>query len=821
MPVRSAGLTQVEDTRAPRGLSEAEARARHARGLNNAAVSNTSRSYGEIIRTNTFNPIHNLLFILGGALVLLGRPTDAIVTLAVIFFNILVGIVQEIRAKRQLDTIALLTRPTARVIRDSVEREAPPDEIVVGDLLAITAGDQIVVDGQIVGEGRISVDESLLTGETDPIMKVTGDQVSSGSFCVVGAAYYEAQKVGAESTAGRLTEGARSFRAVRSPLQQNIASVLQVLLLVAGYLLIALLIVTFVARIPLVTVVQTATVITGLVPNGLLLAISVAYALSAVRLANKGVLIQQANAVESLSNVDVFCLDKTGTLTANRLELREVAPLTIDADEARALLGAYAASVSAPNATSQAILAACPAPARPLAVEVPFSSARKWSALAFSYSLTEQTYVLGAPEMIGPFLTAQPGLDAQIRERTDKGLRVLLFARADVPIAADGNNDDAQLQPGLSPLALLSIGDELRPEACETLQQFIAAGVEPKVISGDNPRTVAALARQAGLPGDLHVVSGVDLAAMHDDAFARTVRETTVFGRITPQQKQRIVATLREQGRYVAMTGDGVNDVLSLKEANLGIAMQSGSQATRAVADMVLLNDSFAAIPHAVQEGQRVVNGMESILKLNLARMVNTALFIMLAAAVFPLTPRQGSLFALLAVGAPSLALAAWARPGLIDRAGLGRRVLRFVLPAALTTSLFALLVYSSTIMFASAEFSNGGATLAFARSTVTIFLIVCGLLLVLFAEPPNAWWTGAEELTGDWRILAMVIGLLVILVALPWINPPLIGNLGMLFEIQPLSLTAWAIGGGVTLIWTLVLRAVWRSRFVNKMIGL
>ncbi|MCC6629191.1 MAG: HAD-IC family P-type ATPase [Chloroflexi bacterium] len=803
------------------GLTETEATARQAQGLANTTSNRASRSYGEIIRSNVFIPIHNLLFVLGTALVLLGRPLDAVVTVAVITFNIIVGIVQEVRAKRQLDRIALLTRPTAHVVRDGAARELPPDAVVLGDLLVVAAGDQIIVDGQIVAGSGITVDESLLTGEAEPVTKFPGDIVYAGSYCITGTARYLAQEVGVESTAGRLTEGARTFRIIRSPLQQTVAGVLRVLLLMVGYLLIALVIFTVVTRLPLVAAVQDATVITGLVPTGLLLAISVAYALSAVRLADKGVLVQQANAVESLSNVDVFCMDKTGTLTANRLVLREVAPLTGDDARVRHLLGQYAASTATPTATSQAILTACPAPARPLARETPFSSARKWSALAFADPPTGPTYVLGAPEILEPHLASAGRLSDLVEQWTAHGLRVLLLASTTAAISPDDGDGDAHLPDELQPLALLSFADELRPEAQATLQHFIAAGVTPKIISGDHPQTVTALARQAGLGGDLRAVAGPDLAALDDAGFDAAVRTATVFGRITPEQKQRIIATLRRQGHYVAMTGDGVNDVLSLKEANLGIAMQSGSQATRSVADMVLLRDSFAALPHAVTEGQRVINGMETILKLYLARMAGMMLFIMLSATYFPLMPRQNGLIALLGVGVPTLLLAAWAQPGPAVRAELGRRMLRFVLPASLVTSLFALLVFGATFALTRDQSGTVDVAIVTARSTVTIFLVACSLVLVLFVAPPNQWWAGIEPVRGDPRISIMVVVLLAVLLALPWISVPGLGSVGNLFEIQRLQLPTGSVLGAAVLAWTLVLRTVWRLGIITRMVGL
>jgi cation-transporting ATPase E len=353
------------------GLLEEEVRLRRARGQGNNIKLPTSRSYGQILRENILTLIHLILFTLSGVLVLLGRPLDAITTVAVISFNLVVGIVQEIRAKRALDRIALLTRPTATVLRAGQEQTVDPSALVVGDVLVVRPGDQIVVDGRLVGKGWIGVDESLLTGESELVRKRAGDPVSSGSFCVTGSAVYEATRVGVQSTAYQLTAGARIFRRVLTPLQQQARTVIRILLVLACYLGLALLMITTIKQTPLLQTVQMAVVIVGLVPNGLLLAITVAYGLAAVRLSNKGVLIQQASAVESLSTVTVLCCDKTGTLTTNRLYVHTVQPLGIGEEELGALLGAYAASVSASNATTAAIAAAYPAQAQPVSAEVP------------------------------------------------------------------------------------------------------------------------------------------------------------------------------------------------------------------------------------------------------------------------------------------------------------------------------------------------------------------------------------------------------------------------------------------------------------------
>lgn len=794
------------------GLSEDEVRLRRARGQGNNVKLPTSRTYAQILRENILTVIHLILFALSGVLILLGRPLDAIATVAVISFNILVGIVQEIRAKRALDRIALLSRPTASVIRAGNEQTVDPSALVVGDLLVVRPGDQVVVDGRLVGQGWIDADESLLTGESDLVRKGAGDPVSSGSFCVNGSAMYEAVQVGTQSTAYQLTAGARTFRRVLTPLQRQVTTVIRTLLILACYLGLALLMITTIKQTALLVTVQMGVVVAGLVPNGLLLAVAVAYGLAAVRLVGQGVLIQQANAVESLSNVTVLCCDKTGTLTANQLYVHAVQPFGIGEDELGALLGAYATSVSTGNATTAAIAAAYHAQAQSASAEVPFSSALKWSALTLA--APQKTYVLGAPEMLEPFLQPDIRLGDQESAWTEQGLRVLLYACYDQAVDLQSNGQP-RLLPGLIPLGFVSLGDVLRPEARATLAAFRQAGVQLKVISGDHPHTVASLAKQVGLAPDLASVSGLDLARMEPAEFAQVVRHATVFGRITPQQKERIVQELRAQGAYVAMVGDGINDVLSLKRANLGIAMQSGSQITRSTADMVLLGDSFAALPRAVQEGQRVVNGMQQILMLFLTRVTLFTLLILLIPG-FPFSPRQSSLVTLLTVGIPTVALAAWAHSGPTHGNKLLLRLVRFVLPAILTASLMTLFVFLIAVAIAVSRGLPEATVISTARSTIAVFATVCGIFLLVFIVPPTRFLAGGNTPSGDWRpaILALILlGGLTVLLSVP------LGR--AVFEISALPLFDVAAIVGVALLWALLLHFIWRFRLLERVLGM
>jgi cation-transporting ATPase E len=824
------------------GLTEAEAASRRAAGRGNTAPLATGRTYAQIVRENVFTFINDVIFVLGVLLVIVGRPLDALVSLGVIGVNIAVSVVQEVRAKRTLDRIALLTRPMAALIRDGAERAVGPEELVVGDLVRVGAGDQVVLDGRL-SVGRLEADESQLTGESDLIPKRPGDAVFSGSFVVNGGGSFVVTAVGADSLANRITAGARTFRRVLTPLQSEINLVIRIALAVVVYLEIVLVINNVLKLVAAGRTVGEAALLVGLVPNGLFVSIAIAYALGAVRIIRFGALVQQANAIESLSNVDVLCLDKTGTLTANRLSVEEVVALEGSEDDLRALLGDVVASAAVRNKTAEAIAAACPGTARPLARDVPFSSARKWSAVAFAPDAAPDggagragVVALGAAEFLRPALGRGTGDDAawaDLRARmeplTSRGLRVLVVAASPAADGLAGDDDAPTLPAGMRALGLIVLADELRPDAAATLARFAAAGVTPKVISGDDPETVVALAVQAGLGPDLRSVAGPALDAMDDEQLAGVALETTVFGRITPAQKERLVDALRSRGRYVAMIGDGVNDVLSLKKANLGIAMQSGSQAARAVADIVLTNDSFASLAPAVEEGQRIRNGMQSILRLFLSRIMTVGLLVVtsMVIGIFPIELRNGSVLVLFTVGIPTALIAVWAQPGARDFDSLGRTLARFVVPAAVLSSLAGLAVLFGVIVLrlGGIEAITGveaedkaalDAAITIAQSALTSFLVFAGLALVVFVEPPVPWLAVVEPQSPDWRPTILAGGLVAIYLLM------LSSHAGRtVFALHALGIAELGFVFVVLAGWAVALHAVWRYRVVERFLGI
>jgi cation-transporting ATPase E len=791
------------------GLSEADVARRREQGEGNIAPPMAGRSYTRILIQNAFTPVNVVLFAIVITLLVLGAAGDALMTAGLVFANVAVGVVQESRAKRQLDRIALLTRPRATVVRDSREQEIEPAEIVRGDLLVVRPGDQIMVDGEVIGSGELRVDESLLTGESDPMLKRPGDTVYSGTFCVAGSGIFEARRVGAAGVAQEITAGARSFRTVKTPLQREIGIVIQVLAILMLALGVQVIETSRREGVSLLDNVRAAAVIAALVPQGLVFMVTVTYAVAALRMAGKGALIQRMNAVESTSHVDTLCLDKTGTLTTNQLKLESLLPFDIGEAELRRLIGDFSASAAGGNRTTAALAEACGGQARRAVEEAAFSSETKWSALSFDGDGLRGTYVLGAPEAV---LTARESgperrdIERQVAEWTALGLRVLLFAhREDLP----GLHDSAgrpRLPSALEPLGLLCLSDELRPEARETVRRFAEAGIRLKVISGDNPETVTALVRQAGIERDITAVSGSALTDLNKQQIERVAEDTTVFGRITPQQKRDLVVALKRRGHYVAMIGDGVNDVLALKEANLAVSVRSGSQVARNVADIVLINDSFAALPAAFQEGQRILRGMQDIIRLFLVRTIYVSLIILITSLLgeaFPVTPRHNGVLALLTVGIPTVALALWARPGATPRRLLPS-VGHFVVPAALTITGVSLVVF----MF----YLSVTDDVALARTALTTTTVLCGLLLIPFLLPPTPAWTGGAPLSGDWRPTVLAVAMLLLYIVILRVEP-----LRRFAELGALSLVEYTMIGLVVLGWAVLLRSIWRFQVGAK----
>ena len=823
------------------GLTDAEAAARRARGEGNDIEMAASRGYLDIVRFNLFNLFNNILFVIGAALIALGRTYDAMTSVGLALVNAVISTVQELYAKRQLDQIALLTRPSVTLVRGGSERTADPAEIVKGDTLRLKAGDQVVVDGTVTGEGTLEIDEALLTGESNPVTKRAGDQLLSGSFCIGGSGAYTADQVGRDSYANKLTESARQFRVVLTPLQKQINYTVRIIMLVVALMSGIILVAAILENATTLRVVQLAAVLSGQVPYGLFFIIVVAYAFGATQSARRGALIQQINAVESLSDIDVLCSDKTGTLTTNRLTVAEIVPADGgSADRLAALLGRFAHGSADGGPTIAALRSATPAETAAVAGAVPFSSARRWSAVTLSGDGDAGTYVLGAWDALAPALAdGSEILTDALARLTGGGFRVLLFARASDGAALGG--EDPALPP-LTALGLVALADELRPQAAEMLAAFANMGIRLKIISGDDPRTVAALATQAGLAGDIVTATGPELENLADDAFAEAAERATVFGRVSPAQKERIVAALVAGGHHVAMIGDGVNDVLALKKAQLGIAMQSGSPAARAIADIVLSGDSFAPLLPAFDEGRRIIGGMITVMALFLARVsasILTIIAITMLGLSFPFEPAQVAT-SLFTVGVPAMLLSLWAKP--VTRVGdILPDLVRFVIPSAILSMIVGAGLYTleyhrvetsvtgidipqrvidmfehaTGVKYSATDLFAGAAATIVAQTTLSVFIAYSAFILILFVEPPLRYFTGWRRLSTDLRPTWMMIALSVVFFVI--VQNGMLASYFALVPLQPHMLLDVAIG---LVIWTVALREMWRRDWLERFLG-
>ena len=700
----------------PAGLTSAQVAEQRSRGLANAGGERTSRPVAEILRANIVTRFNFILGVLLAVILVAGQPQDALFGI-VLVANAVIGIAQELRAKRTLDRLAVLSAPRVRVIRDGAPQEVAVADLVAGDLVDLRAGDQLVADGVVRASASLEADESLLTGESEPVGKRAGDRLLSGSFVVAGSGGYQATDVGADAYARKLAAEARRFTLVHSELMDGINRILRYVTWAIGPVAVLLAVSGWRAHGSAGQVASgTVAALVGMVPQGLVLLTSVAFGVAAVTLARRRVLVQQLPAVEGLARVDVVCLDKTGTLTDGAIAFDSLIRLD-DQAPAEAALGALADDENR-NATLAAVGQAFPPPEWARQAAVPFSSARKWSAASFA---GHGTWVLGAPEMV------LPGAQEQLSQAAGlaaSGRRVLVLARTAGPL------DGESLPRGLRAAAFVLLAERLRPDAAQTIAYFAAQGVALKVISGDSPLTVSAVAVRAGLPGASRPVDARDLPE-DPGALGRLLEERSVFGRVTPQQKQAMVTALQARGHTVAMTGDGVNDVLALKLADIGIAMGSGAPATRAVAELVLLDSRFATLPGVVAEGRRVTANIERVANLFITKTVWATL---LAVAVgvtllpYPFLPRHLTIIDSLAIGIPSFFLAL--APNIRRYVpGFTGRVLRFAVPAGSIIAAAAFAAYA----LARAQ----GLPLVQQRTAatlVTLFLSLC--VLVLLAAP-------------------------------------------------------------------------------------
>jgi cation-transporting ATPase E len=719
-PVATERAFVQRSTVAREGLSEAEAAARlAARGR--FSEPRSSRSYASIVRANVLTVFNAILAGFGAVTLLFGDARDALF-LGIIVANAAIGITQESRAKRALDRLATLVAPRATVVRDGVERELPTAEVVPGDLLRLKAGDQVVADGELVLAADLRLDESVLTGESEAVGRASGETVRSGAFAVEGSGAFIVTAVGKDSFAERLLGEARSFRHPRSPLERAVNRLLYALVGLV-VLLGALLGFSLHHRhAGLHEAVATSTAgVVSLIPEGLMVLVSLTYAVAAARMARRGVLAQQLNAIESLASVEVLCVDKTGTLTESALRVAELAAAggRPPGELARAL-ARLAASASSRNDTLQAIADAHPAEPEALLGEVPFSSRRGWSAV----QLDDATYLLGSPELF-----SLGSLEQVAAEYQRGGRRVLALARSPLALTSEQSALDEWPTLDSQPLGLVVLAERLRPNVLQTIAFLIEQGVEVKVLSGDAPQTVATIAGDVGIPV-LGVGVGSDIPSDPAERLAWAA-QASVVGRISPEGKRDVIQALTDAGRYAAMLGDGVNDVLALKAARLAIAQGSGAQMSRSVADLVLVSGDFAIVPTLVAEGRRALRNLQRVTKLYVTKSAFAAFLILtigITSTAYPLLPRHLSLVASLTIGIPTFFLALAPSSGPWRPEGFVRRVGRWAVPAGTITGVGVLSGY----LFA---LHNLDFSVIRARTIATIVLVAVGLYLVLALE--------------------------------------------------------------------------------------
>ncbi|MEZ0052234.1 cation-transporting ATPase E [Mycobacterium sp. MAA66] len=767
-----------ERTTGVAGLTDAEVAQRVQAGQTNDVPSRAARSVQDIIRANVFTRINAIL----GALLLIVLATGSLINGLfglLIVANSGIGIIQELRAKQTLDKLAIVGQAKPLVRRRSGTQARPPSEVVLDDVIELGAGDQIVVDGTIMEAASLEVDESLLTGEADPIDKNPGDVVMSGSFVVAGTGAYRATKVGREAYAAQLADEASKFTLVKSELRSGIDAILRFityLLWPAGALIIYTQLFTTTGVGWRESVLRTVGALVPMVPEGLVLMTSLAFAVGVVRLGRRQCLVQELPAIEGLARVDVVCADKTGTLTENGMRVADLSTFT--ADDAASVLAQMAADDARPNASMAAISEAYKLPPGwTQTANAPFKSATKWSGVSYG---EHGNWLLGAPDVL-----LDPGSPEaeQAEQLGAQGLRVLLLGSSDRSV-------DAPDAPGaVTPVALVTLEQRVRPDAAETLEYFAQQQVSVKVISGDNAVSVGAVAGSLGLHGET-----LDARELPDEPerLAETVSEYTTFGRVRPDQKRAMVHALQSRGHTVAMTGDGVNDVLALKDADIGVAMGAGSSAARAVAQIVLLDNKFATLPYVVGEGRRVIGNIERVSSLFLTKTVYSvllAIFVGLAGlsskllhtapVLYPFQPIHVTIAAWFTIGIPAFVLSLAPNNERAHR-GFVRRVMTAALPSGCVvgTATFVMYLVAYQGKYASDAQQNQASTAAL------ITLLVSAVWVLAVVARPYQWWR-----------VALVAGsalAYVVIFSIPWAQQQ--------FMLDPsnLPLTSAAVGIGL-----------------------
>ncbi len=759
------------------GLTAAEVRERIARGETNAYSPRIGRTYWDIVRDNLLNLFNIVLFSLLVVVLFFHDYATVVFAGFSVVTNSLLGMFQEIAARRKLDQMAAMAVKESRVYRDGKLINVPIAQIVKDDVIAIAPGERLVVDGIVLHADSLEMDESQLTGESDPVLKNNGDEVHSGTFCLAGAGVVKATEVGRNSTINKLSNLAKAYKNVLTPTQQKITTLVQITVVIMAVVGPMIFISGFINHLTTLEMFRNAVVfVTSLVPQGLVLTAILALTIGAVSISRYQTLIQRVNAVESMANVTVLCFDKTGTLTRNQLAVQEIKPLDgLNEAELDDLLCTYVGNLAHLNGTAAAIDAYLKRdgdtgkPIETKVREVPFTSARKWAAIV----LKEQTLVLGAPERVLDVADpAQKPIADEAKELSTQGLRVLAFART------SALEQDAHVDGPREALALIILSDQVRENIAETLQMFREQNVALKVISGDNVETVRAIAGAAGM--DVSVAyTGDQLEAMSAADFSTAAAEASVFARIEPDTKRKLIAALQARGEYVAMTGDGVNDVPALKQANLAIVMNDGAQISKDVGDIVLLNNAMSTLPLAFREGRAITQTIFGTSKLFLVKNFYSLLFFIFAGFMsmpFPINPIQISWVTFGIINVPATLVAFRVlKPHHMQR--FRQDVLDYVITAG------AIGATAMCILYATVYISTDH-HMEVARSAITLFFTLFGLQVLLNTQ--GIEWTRPSTLVKNKGMVGLGLLLTFITLLVPYILPDVMPVMARSFHFVP-----------------------------------
>lgn len=778
--MQTAVKPAIDESQPLIGLTSTDIQNRLDRGESNDFEARVGRTYWDIFRDNVLNLFNIVLGSLLVLVIVLGDYSTAFFAGFSVVSNTFFGMIQEFNAKRQLDQLAALSEQIVTCLRNGDWIEVPMRQVVKDEIIRVEPGNRLVVDGEIVQSDSLEMDESLLTGESDAIFKEPEAEVFSGSFCTAGTGVMRATRVGADSNINKLSVIAKEYKNVKTPTQVKIDITVEITVLIMFVFVPMVFIAGFYLGYDFLEMVRNAVVFTtSLVPQGLVLVAILSLTIGAIKISMQDTLIQRVNAVESLANATVLCFDKTGTLTQNKLAVQEVIMIAdIDSSAIHNDLYVYLKNLAHLNNTAKAVeryvSTIVSRDSHPLKVkEIPFTSGRKWGAIR----MDDKTLIMGAPERL---LSEDHAYANQAQELAKQGMRVLAFAT----MTGEPSPEATQIAGDVLPVALIVMSDQIREDIQETLQSFREEGLKLKVISGDNVETVRAIAQEAGMDVGVQAYIGTQLDAMPDGEFSTAVQESNVFARIEPHTKQRIVNMLRSQGEYVSMVGDGVNDVPALKAANLAIVMNDGTQISKDVADIVLLNNAMSTLPRAFREGKETTQTIFGTMKMFLVRnFYNIALFIFVAfmALPFPITPVQISWATFGTVNLPATFIAfGWLRPQYMAK--FRRDVMDYIFTMGFNGAVLM------TLLYIIAYFGTDG-DIEVTRSAITILVALYGMLITWNIQGIDFY--NPKSFLEHWKLLMMTSVLTGLTIIAMYIDP-------VLFEFSP---PLWDGGTGTLLI--------------------